>query len=88
LRGIKFRRQHRIGGYIEDFISLERNLILELDGGQHAEPEIQEKDRERTAWLQSEGYKILRFWNHDVFDNLEGVIDSILNELGGESPSS
>ncbi len=70
--GYKFRRQHPMGHtYIVDFICLEQRLIIELDGGQHAE-QI-ECDTKRTAFLEAEGYKVLRFWNNDVLSNIEGV---------------
>jgi very-short-patch-repair endonuclease len=74
LDGVKFRRQHPIGNYIVDFDSLDRKLIIELDGGQHNEEQVKEKDEQRTKWLESEGYKILRFWDNDVLSNTEGVI--------------
>jgi very-short-patch-repair endonuclease len=75
LEGFKFRRQHPIGNYIVDFVCLEKQLILEIDGGQHA-IEI-DKDRDRDKWLIAEGYRILRFWNNDVFENLTGVLETI-----------
>jgi very-short-patch-repair endonuclease len=75
LEGLKFRRQHPIGKFVVDFVCLERQLILEIDGGQHAiEPE---KDNERDHWLISEGYKILRFWNNEVLENLPGVLEVV-----------
>ena len=74
LDGVKFRRQHPIGNYIVDFVSLDRKLIIELDGGQHNEEQVKEKDEQRTKWLESEGYKVLRFWDNDVLSNTEGVI--------------
>ncbi len=67
--GYKFRRQHRVGNYIVDFICIEKGLIIECDGGQHS----QEVDKERTSFLTTKGYKILRFWNIDIFKNIEGV---------------
>jgi very-short-patch-repair endonuclease len=80
VEGLRFRRQQPIGRYIVDFVCLERRLILEIDGGQHA-IEI-EKDEERSNWLIAEGYSILRFWNNDVLTNLEGVLETIrLNVL-------
>jgi very-short-patch-repair endonuclease len=75
LEGLKFRRQHPLGNYIVDFVCLEKRLVLEIDGGQHA-VEL-DKDRDRDKWLQAEGYRILRFWNNDVFDNLPGVLETI-----------
>ncbi len=82
LDGHKFRRQQPLGNYIVDFACLNQKLIIELDGGQHAE-QLQQ-DQLRTEWLESQGFKVLRFWNNDVFENIEGVLESILREL---SPS-
>ena len=75
LEGLRFRRQHPLGRYIVDFICLEKRLVLEIDGGQHAVE--QDKDIERDNWLRTEGYRVLRFWNNDVLSNLEGVMESI-----------
>jgi very-short-patch-repair endonuclease len=75
VEGVKFRRQHPIGKYIVDFVCLEKQLILEIDGGQHAIEK--DKDNERDNWLRAEGYKVLRFWNNDVLTNLEGVLETI-----------
>ncbi len=75
LEGLKFRRQEPIGRYVVDFVCFERNLIIELDGGQHAID--REKDIERDCWLKNEGFRVLRFWNNDVLNNLEGVIFKI-----------
>ena len=73
LEGTKFRRQQPIGDYILDFVNLESKLVVEIDGGQHNHTQIREKDEQRTKWLESEGYRILRFWNNDVLTNTEGV---------------
>ncbi len=78
----KFRRQHNIGSYIVDFVCLEEKLIVELDGGQHTI----EKDKERTDFLQQEGYRIVRFWNNHVLENKSSVIERIMQELN-QSPS-
>ena len=75
LEGFRFRRQHPIGRYIVDFVCLEKRLILEIDGGQHAIEK--EKDIERDNWLKAEGYSTLRFWNNEVLTNLEGVFETI-----------
>ena len=75
----KFRRQQPIGPYIGDFVCLERRLVIELDGGQHAE-QVSE-DEARTAFLQSEGYRVLRFWNNQVLKELESVLEAILSGL-------
>ena len=81
LEGDRFRRQHPIGPYIVDFVDLEAKLVVELDGGQHNEDRVTEKDEARTAWLESEGYQVLRFWNNDVLANLEGVLEKISDAL-------
>lgn len=80
--GHHFRRQHPIHGYIADFVCTERKLVIELDGGQHATQ--QAYDSTRTSILEAEGYRVLRFWNHDVLENLEGVYASILEALADE----
>ena len=72
LIGLKFRRQHPIGGYVADFVCVEARLLVELDGGQHA---VQKRrDAERDARLANMGYRTLRFWNNEIFENLEGVL--------------
>jgi len=77
--GCKFRRQHPFGDYILDFACLERKIAVELDGSQHADDV--HYDTERSCFLESAGFKVLRFWNNDVFDNIEGVIEVILDSL-------
>jgi very-short-patch-repair endonuclease len=79
IEGHKFRRQHTLGSYIVDFISLDARLIVELDGGQHAD--AVDYDDRRDAWLTSEGYRVLRFWNNDVMENLQGVLMNIAAAL-------
>ena len=73
--GLKFKRQKPVGRYIVDFVCLEHRLIIELDGGQHAEQVAY--DQHRDAWLRSQGYMVLRFWNNDVMQQLEGVLEQI-----------
>lgn len=81
LNGLKFRRQVPLGHYIADFVCKEKKLIVELDSSGHLE-ELQIKhDLKRTEFLESEGYKIIRFYNTDIFKNLEGIIDEILINL-------
>ena len=75
----KFRRQQPIGPYIVDFACLEKRLIIELDGGQHAEQ--LEYDSERDAWLCEQGFTVLRFWNNDALQNINGAKESILSKL-------
>ena len=77
--GIHFRRQHAIGNFIVDFCSPHEKLIIEVDGGQHLEQ--QAYDQLRTEFLQSKGYRILRFWNNDVLKNMDGVIQVIMETL-------
>jgi len=77
--GVKFRRQHPIGVYIADFVCIERKLIVEVDGGQHAEQIVE--DKARTAWLEAQGYRVMRFWNNEVLQNIEGVLEAIRLEL-------
>jgi very-short-patch-repair endonuclease len=77
IEGLKFRRQQPIGGHIVDFACLEKALVIEVDGGQHGEDAQAEKDGARDRWLESEGFTVLRFWNHDVLSNTEGVLETI-----------
>ncbi len=77
--GIHFRRQYAIGPYIVDFCSVRGKLIIELDGGQHLEQKGY--DDERTAFLASKGYQVLRFWNNEVLQNLDSVMTVILGVL-------
>ena len=74
LSGVKFRRQQPVGQYIVDFVSFNKKLIIEIDGGQHSLEGNKENDGARTAWLESQGFRVLRFWNNDVSSNLDGVI--------------
>lgn len=85
--GYKFRRQVRVEQYIVDFICFEKKLVIELDGGQHAEPSEQNLDQKRTFDLERLGFQVLRFWNHDVFENLDGVLMRILETLKREKDS-
>ena len=79
LASAKFRRQLPIGPYIADFACVEAQLIVELDGGQHADRA--EHDEARSAFLNSKGFRVLRFWNNDVLLNIEGVLTVILQAL-------
>ena len=78
--GYKFRRQQPLGKYVVDFICFEKRLVIEVDGGQHAEQE-KEYDSQRDAWLVAEGFSVLRFWNDEVLKNIDGVKEVILNKL-------
>lgn len=77
----RFGQQVPLGPYIADFVCLSARLIIEVDGGQHSE-RIAE-DSERTAWLESQNFRVLRFWNNDVFENIDGVITTIVTALEG-----
>ena len=81
LDGVNFRRQHAIGNYIVDFCSPKKKLVIEVDGGQHLEREGY--DTERTAFLESKGYRVLRFWNDEVVNEIEGVLRAIDFALEG-----
>ena len=83
---VHFRRQHAIGPYIVDFCAPRQKLIIEVDGGQHLEQE--EYDAQRTAFLESKGYRVLRFWNNDVMNDRNAVLQVILDGLGKEENSS
>ena len=83
----KFKRQKPIGRYVVDFVCLEDKLIIELDGGQHADNV--EYDQQRDLWLRSEGYTVLRFWNNELMNEMEGVLERIRLALSpGPSPTS
>ena len=77
LEGAKFVRQEQLGPHIADFACREARLAIELDGGQHSP----EDDAPRTQTIEAYGYRILRFWNHDVLENTEGVLEVIRGEL-------
>jgi len=80
--GTKFRRQKPVGPYVVDFMSVERKLIVEIDGGQHNREAVVERDSKRTTWLTNEGYEVLRFWNNEVLENINGVLERIREALG------
>lgn len=81
LAGAKFRRQHPLGPYILDFVCLEQGLVIELDGGQHADLQAQAYDQQRSAWLQQQGLRVLRFWNHEVVQQTNEVLARVLQAL-------
>lgn len=74
---VKFVRQFPIGPFVADFACRSAHLVIELDGGQHN----REIDANRTALIEAHGYRVIRFWNNDVIENLEGVCEAIVNEL-------
>lgn len=79
---VHFRNQHAIGNYTVDFCALRKKMIIELDGSQHLEQ--QEYDAARTKYLEKHGYRVLRFWNTDVMNNIETVLQAIWNALNQE----
>ena len=80
-RGIKFRRQHPIGDYIADFLCLKAKLVIEVDGGYHDKPQQQLEDQWRTEFLQSKGYRVIRFTNEEVLGNTNETLTVISNAL-------
>ncbi len=81
--GLKFRRQQPIGAYIVDFFCYDLKLIIELDGGQHAEQVPY--DQQRDAWLKAQGHTILRFWNHQICQELASVLEAIRHAVNSLS---
>ena len=81
--GTHFRRQAPIGPYVVDFFCPAKRLIIELDGGHHNEDETAHRDRERQAWLEREGYRVIRFWNSEITADLNAVLERIYVELYG-----
>ena len=79
--GHKFRRQQPLGRYIVDFVCFDHRLIVELDGGQHNESSAKQYDAERTARLVSEGYRVVRVWNHEVFQDTAALAEMIWRRL-------
>jgi len=79
----KFRRQQQPGKYIVDFVCLQKKLIIECDGGQHME---NKDDIKRDLWLKNEGFEVLRFWNNEIHQNIDGVIAKISEKLGSPTP--
>jgi very-short-patch-repair endonuclease len=77
INGVKFRRQEPIGSFIVDFVNFENRLIIELDGNPHKEKETKIYDNYRTQWLESQGFRVLRFWNAEVLKNMKAVLEKI-----------
>ena len=85
IAGHKFRRQQPIGRYIVDFVNFEERLIVEVDGGHHSEQV--DRDATRTTWLEARGYRVLRFWNNQVLEDIEAVKEVILDAFNeGNTP--
>ncbi len=88
LNGEKFRRQQAIGPYVVDFVHFGARVIIEADGGHHNDAP---RDERRDAWLHAQGFKVLRFWNNEIMNNMEGVLVSVMaavNEAPLEGPLS
>ena len=83
--GYKFKRQYSVGTYIVDFVCLERSLIIELDGGQHADRRAY--DAKRTAYLENLGFQVLRYWNTDVLKHPNTVFEDLARALAARTPS-
>jgi len=79
MAGYKFKRQVIIGPYIVDFVCFEARLVIEADGGQHVEQAVD--DKRRTALLESKGFRVIRFWNHDILQNIDSVLEDIHKQL-------
>ena len=75
LDGLKFRRQQPIGKYVVDFVCQEKKIVIELDGGLHSK--AKPRDKQRDDWLRKEGYKVLRIWNKELFEDLEAALEFI-----------
>ena len=88
LNRLSFRRQTPIGPFIVDFVCHEQNLVIELDGGQHATDDEAERDLKRTQWLQSRGYRVLRLWNSVVLRQCDSVVQKILEIIAEPLPPS
>ena len=86
LDGAKFRRQVPIGPYIVDFACLSSRIVIELDGGQHAEREHSRRDKRRDRFLEARGFRVLRFWDNDVFTDMDGILSVIRDALAASSP--
>ena len=87
VEGLKFRRQHPYHDYILDFVCLELKIVIEIDGGQHQEQRIE--DRTRTSVLTGAGFAVLRFWNHDVLQKTDAVLEQVWQEaVRKKNPSS
>ena len=85
LSGHKFRRQHPMGVFIADFVCIERRIVVEVDGGQHA---LQgEEDKRRSAYLKSKGYRVVRFWDNEVLKDTQAVLEAILKMIESDTPS-
>jgi 5-methyltetrahydrofolate--homocysteine methyltransferase len=78
---LNFRRQETIGKYIVDFVNYENKLVIEIDGSPHQKTDAKRNYRQRTEWLKSEGFRVIRFWNSSVMSNLDDVVRKIKGEI-------
>lgn len=85
LGSFHFRRQHTIGPYIADFVCIEAKLVIELDGEQHAKGSAPARDAKRDSFMEEEGWVVLRFWNHDIFGNIDRVCEKVLDVAGNSA---
>lgn len=85
--GFHFRRQAPIGNYVVDFVCHTAKSVIEVDGGQHGHDRTIAHDESRTAWLAGRGYRVIRFWNNDVIENLTGIVASIRESLESPPPT-
>ena len=85
VQGTHFRRQVPIGPYIADFACMAAHLVIEVDGSQHGVGENVTRDEARTRWLESAGYRVIRFWNNDITNNMDGVLESIYAAVHGST---
>jgi very-short-patch-repair endonuclease len=83
MQGTHFRRQAAIGPYVVDFACMAAHLVIELDGSHHGVGENIARDEVRTRWLEAAGYRVIRFWNNDLVDNMDGVLESIYAAVHG-----
>lgn len=81
LMGYKFRRQYSVGKYILDFYCPRLRLAIELDGGQHNDLKNIKKDKERTKFLKDYNIKVIRYWDNEVLNNMDGVLEDIMNKI-------
>ena len=79
--GVRFKRQHIIGDYIADFVCLSHKLVIELDGGYHRLDSQQISDTQRTQWLETKGFRVIRFTNQELFNNIDKVLETIEENL-------
>jgi very-short-patch-repair endonuclease len=86
LKNLKFRRQQQIGPYIVDFVTFEKKVVIEVDGGQHAVEK--DEDRERERWLQGQGFEVVRYWNNHILESIESVMEDIVRRVSKHRPPS